>query len=182
MDLSIKNNQNNVHFTALHLQKSRMNRTQKLMSEVLADAINCCDSYQPFAKKEVNAVIMPANDPNGIKVRYMDVPSWSFVKKDENNFLEREVNNKNYKEIFDIADQVISDLKQILTGEIARPKINIEKIVAGDTDLARLDKEEFLDIKRCISEWKSIGLVPEDAKNAAVRGYIDSYVSYDKIL
>ncbi len=127
-------NVNSPNFNGISINASRMNNRQQVICDRLVNSLTYSDIFSKAHENLLDVFLLPGKG-NTVKVAFLDKISDMFVKE-HNKRINLDVNpNDN---ITNCSEIILSHLKNILNGNIARPKYNPDNVLLGKTDFARL--------------------------------------------
>lgn len=151
MQISNNHTQFSPNFQGIRVQLSRMNQLQKNAANSIADSLGYMDEYQEAANMGVD-VIFHAIDKaaNKVKVSFLDADSDMFYKFKSTG---KPVFNsfRTYDRHLDVVDKICRTLRKISQNKYKVEETDYEKILKGETDMAKLDptaNDEFIKISK----------------------------------
>jgi len=146
-------------FTAIHVNTSKMNKTQTALSNRVADILSYSDEYQHAAKNDIDVYFFPGNNEKSVIVRFLDPFSDNFYKNNKVQHVQTTIESGKSK--FQAADNIRAKLTKILEGKVKAPLADSEKILAGETDLANIRPEIYKQLDDIVKEADP-GIYKED--------------------
>ena len=135
-------------FGAIHIQSSKMNRWQKLVSDKMYRIIKYSDKYAEMTKGavDVDIYMLPVNKDD-VELRLVDTLSENFIKSRRGNIYRFIADG--YYAYEHVADKVLKAYEKVLNGVIKRPKKSVSEFVSGNTDVCRIypKQHDVVDIK-----------------------------------
>lgn len=154
-------------FGAIHIQTSKMNNWQKLVSEKMYHTIKYSDKYAEMTKGSVDVDIymFPVNKDD-VELRLVDTLSENFIKSRRGNIYKFIADG--YYEYEHVANKVLKAYEMVLNGTIKRPKENVSDFVNGNTDVCRIypKQHDDVDIKE-IPRFIKDGMTKAEAEQQA---------------
>lgn len=162
----INNCTSSPNFNGLWVNTSRMTQKERNIAISLCRAIEGSMKYD-FNKKGVDAFITLGQKKNTYKVRFLDLFSGEFIKKDGTKNSIDEISISLNKNIYDSADRIIEKYSKVCN-EGKRPEVNYNKIISGKTPLAKIKPEFTEEIHYDYERFLSNNTKPREAKILAV--------------
>lgn len=169
--MQIRNNQISTQpqsFKGIRINTSGMTDAQTKTSLRISDMLDYTDEYTK-TKDTVDVYILPGKSEKSIIIKFMDKFSDMFYKK-ENKVAQASINiekddyNKSINEICD-------NLNKIDAGDYKSPELNVEKVLKGKTDFAKVDPDTYEYFIEDIDMNNYEELYGKAAKEEAVHSY-----------
>jgi len=145
--MQVTNNQFSPNFQGIRVQLSQMNQLQKNAANRIADSLDYMDEYQKASDMGVDVIFHTIDkSADKVKVSFLDADSEMFYKHKSTN---KPVYNtfKISENKLNVIDKICRTLKKIVRNKFRVEDIDYEKVIKGETDMAKLDptiNEEFL--------------------------------------
>ena len=156
------NNSSLMSFKGIYIHKPEMSKKQINLSNDIADVFYYTDAYQN-SKREVDVCFLPAFRDDSVKIKFVDKINDSFVKTNKGKPIGKTFNGP--KEMFKASDWVVSVLDKFNSGEYSRPEPNVKKVIAKETDAAKLRPEMYDELDDLMQETINVFGYEEDAED-----------------
>ncbi len=162
-------------FGSIQVGLSKMNRNQRAISDRLFNTIKYSEKYSKISNGNLDIYMLPGKHSNEVEVRIMDPFSGNFIRNKDGKILKESLWGRVSEKVEAVTDKIIESYKKVLDGVIGRPKENIQNMVSGKTEMARVNPAKHDDLYEGIESWKKLGYSEEDAQVQAFEEYKSLY-------
>lgn len=125
-------------FTGIRINASEMTDAQAKLSRRISDMLDYTDEYVK-TRDTVDVYMLPGKSEKSIVVKFMDKLSDMFYQRGKTH---AQTNINPDKNNFDTSvDDICKNLNKIETGKYKAPELDINKVLKGETDFAKVDPE-----------------------------------------
>ena len=131
-------------FNGCYVHDKNMTKTQKNVSNAIIDAITYSDDYLDADDNYLDVYITPSKDKGSVNVRYMDIENGYYIRDDKHNkkIVQTKVPSGR---ALNLADDILSQLREILSGKFERRGYDNKMFQNLNSDLAKVRPELYED-------------------------------------
>lgn len=163
-------------FGSIQVNLSRMNNTQRDLSDKFFNAIKYDDKYQQLENEDVDIYLLPGKESSQVEVRLMDPYSGNYIRDDKGRMIKRTLGVRDsIDKILSASDKVVESISNVVSGIFSRPKPNIEKIFEGQTEMAKINPDRYACFDAETENWLNEGCSLNEALEMAYDNFVSLY-------
>lgn len=155
-------NNTSLAFGSIQINKAQMTKPQRRIAERLYDAIKYSDKYANYSENNLDIYLLPKNKEM-VELRIMDPFSGYFIRDDKGKIVKGQVRGIFTEKFETVLDSMLDTYSKVMEGIMPRPKENISKIMANETEMAKYNPEKQRVFRDDINLFKDAGYTLEDA-------------------
>ena len=165
-------------FGSIQVALSKMNNSQRDISDKFYRAVKYSDDYITYADNDIDIYVLPSKDKKAdVEIRFMDPYSGRFYRGENGKIIKHPLKYDYSDKFWDFTDNVIANFKKIATGAIKRPTANIHNVIMGKTEMAKLNPDKADDIMYEYTKelMEDCFYTQKEAENVAFEQYKNQY-------